>query len=360
MRAMDWASVCFTLAISCSRYRVICCFRKSARAKRSPGSCACGALFRRPWRSSRGRRSFISRASCLARRSQILPGIILYLTFWFPNRLRGRVMSFFVLAIAVSGIVGGPISGLIMQHLGGFLGFKSWQWLFLIEGMLPVMLGVAAFFVLDDRPRDARWLSVAEKDLLTAQSVDRKSTRKPFRLSSLRVGIAEADVVDSYLRLFLGHLGRMVLNFWAPTIIQRSGVSNMFHVGLLSAVPYAVGAIGMLAVCHHSDRMLERHWTFLRRRFLSGLRGASRGLCLLEFRALDHLSCRSGCRLFIRRRFVLDHSVRASFPNRSCRAASPLSAASARSGAWLLRRCSDTCLTGQEISRWGPASSRVS
>ena len=76
-------------------------------------------------------------------------------------------MSFFVLAIAVSGIVGGPISDLIMQHLGGFWD-SSWQWLFLIEGMLPVTMGVAAFFVLDDRPRDARWLSVGEKDLLTA------------------------------------------------------------------------------------------------------------------------------------------------------------------------------------------------
>jgi ACS family phthalate transporter-like MFS transporter len=84
-------------------------------------------------------------------------------------------MSFFVLAIAVSGMIGVPVSGVIMQHLDGFFGFRNWQWLFLIEGMLPVAMGIAAFFVLYDRPHDANWLSEREKDLLIANlSVEKR------------------------------------------------------------------------------------------------------------------------------------------------------------------------------------------
>src|SRR5271170_573730 len=94
---------------------------------------------------------YLARILLGAAEAGFFPGVILYLTLWFPNRMRGRVMSFFVLAIAVSGIVGGPVSGLIMQHLGGVLGFANWQWLFLIEGMPPVAMGIMAFFVLNDR-----------------------------------------------------------------------------------------------------------------------------------------------------------------------------------------------------------------
>jgi ACS family phthalate transporter-like MFS transporter len=198
------------------------------------------------------------------------PGIILYLTFWFPNRLRGRVMSFFVLAIAVSGVVGGPISGLIMQQLGGFLGFKSWQWLFLIEGMLPVMMGIAAFFVLDDGPREAAWLSLSEKDRLAANLAikSRPESHSGFRafLSALGKPMLWMAAVGYFSVTWAG----TVLNFWTPTIIQRSGVAGIFQVGLLSAVPYAVGAVGMLAVCYNSDRLLERHRHFFATVFVAG------------------------------------------------------------------------------------------
>lgn len=190
------------------------------------------------------------------------PGVILYLTFWFPNRMRGRIMSFFVLAIAASGMIGGPISGLVMQHLGGFLGFKNWQWLFLIEGILPVAMGIAAFFVLDDRPRDANWLSEREKDLLVANlsAATRPEGRSGVQafLSALRKPALWIATFGYFSVTWAG----MVLNFWAPTIIQRAGVTNVLHVGLLSAIPYTIGAAGMLALCYHSDRRLERHWHF--------------------------------------------------------------------------------------------------
>jgi MFS transporter, ACS family, phthalate transporter len=198
------------------------------------------------------------------------PGVILYLTLWFPDRMRGRIMSYFVLAIAASGTIGGPISGLIMQHLGGLLGLKSWQWLFLIEGILPLAMGVAAFFVLDDRPRDARWLSRQEQDLLIANlSIRSQSETHPgFQafLTALRKPMLWIATSGYFSVTWAG----MVLNFWAPTIIQRSGVTNVLHVGLLSAVPYAVGAVGMLALGYHSDRRLERHWHFFVAVFVAG------------------------------------------------------------------------------------------
>ena len=190
------------------------------------------------------------------------PGVILYLTFWFPNRIRGRVMSFFVLAIAVSGMVGGPLSGLIMQQLGGSLGFKSWQWLFLIEGMLPVMMGIAAFFVLDDGPRNATWLSDSEKDLLTVNLAIKSGTASHSGFQAFLSSLGKPTLWMATFGYFSVTWAGTVLNFWTPTIIQRSGVAGIFQVGLLSAVPYAVGAIGMLALCRNSDRLLERHGHF--------------------------------------------------------------------------------------------------
>jgi ACS family phthalate transporter-like MFS transporter len=205
---------------------------------------------------------YLARILLGAAEAGFFPGVILYLTLWFPDRMRGRIMSYFVLAIAVSGIVGGPTSGMIMQHLDGFLGFRNWQWLFLIEGVLPVAMGIAALFVLDDRPRDAKWLSVREKDLLVANlsaetRIDSRSGVQAF-LQALRKPMLWIATFGYFSVTWAG----MVLNFWAPTIIQRAGVTNLLHIGLLSAVPYAVGAAGMLVLCYSSDRRLERRWHF--------------------------------------------------------------------------------------------------
>jgi MFS transporter, ACS family, phthalate transporter len=205
---------------------------------------------------------YLARILLGAAEAGFFPGVILYLTFWFPDRMRGRIMSLFVLAIAVSGMIGGPASGLIMQNLGGVLGLKNWQWLFLIEGMLPVAMGIAAFFVLEDHPRDADWLSDPEKDFLIAnlKVEDRADVRSGTRafLTALRKPMLWIATFGYFSVTWAG----MVLNFWAPTIIRRAGVANLLHIGLLSAVPYMIGAAGMLALCYHSDRRLERHWHF--------------------------------------------------------------------------------------------------
>jgi MFS transporter, ACS family, phthalate transporter len=211
---------------------------------------------------SRPAEFYLARVLLGAAEAGFFPGVILYLTFWFPNRMRARVMSFFVLAIAVSGMVGGPISGVIMQHLGGFLGFKSWQWLFLIEGMLPVVMGLAAFFVLTDRPRDATWLSGREQDLLMANLLTESRPASHSGLQAFLAALGKPMLWIATFGYFSVTWAGTLLNFWAPTIIQRSGVASVLQVGLLSAVPYTVGAIGMIALCLNSDRSRERHWHF--------------------------------------------------------------------------------------------------
>jgi ACS family phthalate transporter-like MFS transporter len=123
-------------------------------------------------------------------------------------------------------------------------------------------MGIAALFVLDDRPRDANWLSVREKDLLVANlsaeaRVDGRSGIQAF-LQALRKPMLWIATFGYFSVTWAG----MVLNFWAPTIIQRAGVADLLHIGLLSAVPYAVGAAGMLVLCYSSDRWLERRWHF--------------------------------------------------------------------------------------------------
>ena len=213
---------------------------------------------------------YLARILLGAAEAVFFPGIILYLTLWFPDRMRGRIMSFFILAIAVSRMVGGPTSGMIMQHLDGFLGFRNWQWLFLIEGLLPVVMGIAAFFVLNDRPSDASWLSGPEKDLLAANlSVERRNDSRSG-VQAFLLALRKPMLWIATFGYFSVTWAGMVLNFWAPTIIQRAGVTNLLHIGLLPAVPYTVGAAGMLLLCYSSDRWLERRWHFFAAVFSAG------------------------------------------------------------------------------------------
>jgi len=133
-----------------------------------------------------------------------------------------------------------------------------------------VVMGVAAFFVLDDRPRDARWLSGSEKDVLTANLSIEKRSESHSGFQAFLAALSRPMLWIATFGYFSVTWAGTLLNFWAPTIIQRSGVASVLQVGLLSAVPYTVGAIGMLALCYNSDRSLERHWHFFAAVFMAG------------------------------------------------------------------------------------------
>ncbi|AKM29227.1 MFS transporter [Pandoraea faecigallinarum] len=183
------------------------------------------------------------------------PGIVLYLSSWFPSNKRSQIIALFMVAIPVSGAIGGPLSGWIMQHFGGMHGYSGWQWLFLIEGIASLLVGVAAFFVLQDRIETVKWLSADEKRLLAQDLAADGSTRAHH---SVREVFGSAKVWMLGLLYFCIAMGNYGLVFWLPTMIRAAGVANLGNIGMLSAVPSLVSAIAMILVARHADRRNER------------------------------------------------------------------------------------------------------
>ncbi len=188
-----------------------------------------------------------------------LPGVVLYLTHWFPTSHRARIMGLFMLAIAFSGLVGAPLSGALLM-LDGAWGLKGWQWIFLIEAVPAVILGVAALRFLIDRPLDAAWLAPAQRrwlqGVLDREERERAAVHSPFLGPTLRNPRVWALGLVNFGLL----VGLYTISFWLPQIIRESGVSSPVAIGALAAVPALVGALGMIVWSRHSDRSGERTW----------------------------------------------------------------------------------------------------
>lgn len=185
------------------------------------------------------------------------PGMILYLTYWYPARRRARIIALFMSAVAVAGIVGGPLSGWIMQAFAGRSGLAGWQWLFLLEGVPSVVVGIWTLFYLDDDIRSAKWLSEDEKQLLE-RGVHAEAQGKAAM--SLRQVFSSGKVWLLALVYFCFVMGLYGVSFWLPQLIKNTGVKELFDVGLLTAIPYSVAAVTMVLVARHSDRTGERRW----------------------------------------------------------------------------------------------------
>lgn len=189
------------------------------------------------------------------------PGILLYLTFWYPSDRRARIVALFMTATVVSGIVAGPLSGAILHNLDGAYGFKGWQWLYVIEGLPSSVLGIVAYFSLSDRPEEAKWLSSVEqqtirRDLLTGRAD--LSSGSTGRLAALR----DPSVYVFGFLYFAISCGAYTLGFWLPTMIQALGVTDVRQIGLYSLFPYTFGAIAMVWFGRRSDIRRERRWHF--------------------------------------------------------------------------------------------------
>jgi ACS family phthalate transporter-like MFS transporter len=190
-----------------------------------------------------------------------MPGVILYLTYWFPVNRRARITSLFYLAATASGVIGGPISGLILKYSQAWGLMSSWQWLFVVEGVPTVLLGVFAYFYLQDYPKDAKWLSREEKDILALDLKEDQASAN-HNAVGLRDVIKLPRIYAFGLAYFAVVAANNTLAVWAPTLIKDTGIRDVFNVGILSAIPYVVGAIGMLTIAGHSDKMRERRWHF--------------------------------------------------------------------------------------------------
>jgi len=189
------------------------------------------------------------------------PGIIYYLTLWYPSRLRSTRTAFFVSAIAVAGVLGNPVSGLIMDHFSGKLGLAGWQWLFLIEGLPSILVGMAVVYYLDSGICEAKWLSEEEKALLTRNLAAKEKEKQAVRLRDAFQSGKVWVLCAVYFTLMIGLYG---LSFWLPTIVKAFGLDGYLRIGLVTAIPYAVAVAGMVLISRHSDRTGERrlHYAF--------------------------------------------------------------------------------------------------
>jgi ACS family tartrate transporter-like MFS transporter len=187
------------------------------------------------------------------------PGIILYLSDWFPARERARAGALFMTAIPINGMLGNPLSGALLQYTSGAAGLAGWQWLFLVEGVPAVLLGVAVWYYLTDGPEQARWLEPAERAWIAAR-LSREAKRRDEHHGLTRLSALWNPRVWLLIALyFTVAVGSNAFGFYLPKILddQFAGRGE-FEIGLLAAVPNAVAAVGMVLVGTHSDRTGER------------------------------------------------------------------------------------------------------
>jgi ACS family tartrate transporter-like MFS transporter len=184
------------------------------------------------------------------------PGIILYLTYWFPAEYRARFLGAFAVAVPVSTVIGAPVSGLLLG-LDGAMGLKGWQWLFVIEGIPSVLLGIVTWFYLTDRPEKADWLNVEQKVWLASKLQAENAAKQAVEHLSLGRALSSGKVMTLSL-IYFGYVGAVYgMQFWLPQIVKAFGLTNA-QTGFVTAIPYLFGAIAMILWARHSDATRER------------------------------------------------------------------------------------------------------
>ena len=189
------------------------------------------------------------------------PGVIVYLSHWFITQDRGKAIARFMAAIPIGFMIGGPIAGAVLRvH---WLGIAGWRWLFLLEGVPAVVLGVTALFVLPDWPKEARWLRPNERDWITAKLDEERSAKAHAEHMTIWQALRHPAVLVLTLGLFFTYTGGYAFWFWFPTMLQRfTGWTDVQRIGWVGAIPFLAGLIGMLLLGWSSDRTGERRWHF--------------------------------------------------------------------------------------------------
>ncbi|HGM5578976.1 TPA: MFS transporter [Pseudomonas putida] len=189
------------------------------------------------------------------------PGVVLYLSRWFPADRRGRIMALFMSAIPVSGLLGGPFSGWILDHFAaGQHGLAGWQWMFLIQGLPTVVLGILAVFLLSDGYQKATWLSESERQLI-ARDLAADAASKPGTTGDSVLAVLTNPLIWTFgFVYFCIQSGVYAINFWLPSIIKNLGFDSPLLIGWLSAIPYLLAGVFMILVGRSADLRNERRW----------------------------------------------------------------------------------------------------
>jgi D-galactonate transporter len=185
------------------------------------------------------------------------PGMILYLTYWFPAHRRAAMVALLMTGNPVSGIIAGPLSGFILHHFAGSNRIAGWQWLFILEAIPAILFGAVIFLFLDNRVVDAKWLSEGERAAIVAEISVEAKAKSHVSVAS----VFTSPKVWLLCLIFFGiEMGSYAIGFWQPTIIRQTGVKDAFTIGLLTTIPYAAALIALVLTGRHSDRMRERRW----------------------------------------------------------------------------------------------------
>jgi sugar phosphate permease len=188
------------------------------------------------------------------------PTVVFYLRGWFPDRLRGRVNGILTTAIPLGGIVAGPLAALTMGGLDNLHGLRGWQWLFLLQGVATMLLGMVGYMLLTDGPRSARWLSDYERQAVLEERFADEARR--IRITQKSYSIVARDPVLWLLgAIYFGYFCALnALNLWGPSLLERAGAGSIAAVGWISGFSTLVALAGMLAIGWSSDRLQERRW----------------------------------------------------------------------------------------------------
>ena len=194
--------------------------------------------------------------------SGFFPGVILYLTFWFPSQYRAKMVAAFMTAVPLSGVIGGPISGWLLGRMSAVGGLRGWQWLYLFEALPSLLAGLTTLLVLADEPRKARWLNDREKSILLhnleAEEAEKRSQGQGHH--SLADAFRSKKVWLLCFVYFGFVMGNYGIGLWLPQIVKDTLTKDAWYIGLLTTIPWAVAAVVMVLVGHHSDRTGERRW----------------------------------------------------------------------------------------------------
>jgi sugar phosphate permease len=194
--------------------------------------------------------------------SGFFPGVILYLTFWYTRKHRAKMVAAFMTAIPLAGVIGGPISGWLLEKMSSVGGLRGWQWLYVFEALPSIIAGLVAMFFLADTPQKAKWLSQRERAIVTRDLAAEEQAKK-------LEGPGHHTIADAFrskkvwllcLVYFGFVMGNYGISFWLPQIVKDTITKDSFHIGILTAIPWAAGAIAMVVVGHHSDVTGERRW----------------------------------------------------------------------------------------------------
>jgi MFS family permease len=186
------------------------------------------------------------------------PGIILYLTYWFPSHRRAKMVGTFMIGIPLAGLIGGPISGAIMAITNNAMGWPGWKWLFLLEAVPAFIVGVACILYLDSRISDAKWLTKEQKQLIERDIALEAQQKKEH--PSLLALFADARIWLMCWIYFALSMGLQTLSFWMPTLIKAAGVTGVLNIGLITAIPFTCCAITMVVLGASADKRRERRW----------------------------------------------------------------------------------------------------